>query len=123
MSKKRQNWMKKADVLFSKVVRLRDGRCMAAGTDTTECRGVLQCAHIISRSYKSIRCDLDNAVALCQAHHTLYTHRPLEWREWVEARFPGRWDFLTSQALRYDRVDWKAEHEELKALLDELEAA
>jgi hypothetical protein len=38
-----------------------------------------------------------------------FTHRPLEWREWVEERFPGRWDELKEQALRYEKVDWKRE--------------
>lgn len=123
MSKKRQNYMKKADVLFSKIVRTRDGRCVAAGTDTTECKGVLQCAHIISRSYKAIRCNLDNAVTLCQAHHMYYTYRPDEWKWWVDTNLPNRWRRLMKEALEYRRVDWKARHQELKELLDELEAA
>lgn len=108
---KRQNYMAKADVLFSKLVRDRDRACVNCGAADN-----LQCAHIISRSYKSIRTDFDNAVALCRGCHVKFTHRPLEWREWVEARFPGRWDELTATALRYEKVDWKLRYETLKAM-------
>jgi len=117
MSRKRQNWMKQADVLFSKIIRERDRQCQACGTTQD-----LQCAHIISRSYKSIRTLEDNAVALCRSEHIYFTHRPLEWREWVEQRFPGRWDRLATQALMYERVDWRAERDRLKTVLERLAA-
>lgn len=121
MSKKRQNYMKKSDALFSKIVRDRDGGCVAAGTDPITCKGVNQCAHLITRSYKSIRCDFDNAVTLCQAHHTYYTHHPLEWEDWVDLHYPGRIPRLRDVALRYERVNWKAKHEELSAMAKTLE--
>lgn len=114
MSKKRQNYMKRADVLFSQWVKERDGACLADPPH----KGLLQCAHIISRSYKSIRTVPENAVTLCQSHHVYYTHRPLEWQEWVEQRFPGRWEDLRRVALSYDRVDWKAEYETYRELVD-----
>lgn len=101
---KRSNYMEKADVAFSKMIRERDGACQSCGS-----RDFLQCAHLISRSYKSIRTNPDNAVALCRSCHTRYTHHPLEWREWVEERFPARWDRLKEEALRYTKVDWKQE--------------
>jgi 5-methylcytosine-specific restriction endonuclease McrA len=107
--------MKKADVLFSKLVRDRDQRCVECGASA-----YLQCAHIISRSYKSIRTDFDNAVALCRGCHTRFTHAPLEWRDWVEARFPGRWDALATKALAYERVDWKHRYQTLRELADSL---
>lgn len=115
MSKKRQNYMKKADALFSKLVRERDGRCLNCGT--TE---LLQCAHLISRSYKAIRTDFDNAVTLCRSCHMKYTHKPLEWREWVEDRFPGRWGKLKQTALAYPKVDWKHRHQTLKEMAEAL---
>ena len=45
-----------------------------------------------------------------------FTHSPLEWRDWVETQFPGRWDWLRAKALKYDRVDWKREVEVLKGV-------
>lgn len=116
MSKKRQNYMKRSDVLFSRLVRERDGRCLSCGSTD-----FLQCAHIISRSYKAIRTDFDNAVALCRRCHVRYTHQPLEWKDWVEAHWPGRWDELKGKALEYGKVDWKARHAELKRMVDSVE--
>lgn len=118
MTKKRQNYMRQADALFSKFIRERDGRCQACGTADN-----LQCAHIISRSYKAIRTHQWNAVALCRGCHVRFTHRPLEWEDFVESRWPGRWVMLRELALSYERVDWKAERDRLKAELKRLEAA
>lgn len=120
MTKRRQNYMKRADALFSRLIRERDQTCVAAQAYGVACKGNLQCAHLISRSYKSIRCDFDNAVAACAAHHTYFTHRPLEWREWVEWTFPGRWDRLQAQALRYEKVDWRARLAELKEIAENM---
>jgi hypothetical protein len=77
--KKRMNYTKKADSLFSAAVRSRE-RCEIAewGLAGPPCSGVLQCCHIISRRYRAIRWDERNALCGCQAHHTYYTHRPLE---------------------------------------------
>jgi hypothetical protein len=43
------------------------------------CSGSLQAAHGISRRYRHTRWQLINGFCLCQAHHTYWTHRPLEW--------------------------------------------
>ncbi len=103
--KKRRNYMARADKAFARYIRERDGQCLADGPHA----GSLQCAHIISRSYKSIRTVPENAVGLCAKHHMFFTHHPLEWKLWVEERYPGLWDDLTKAALSYERVDWKAE--------------
>ena len=99
---KKPKYMERADKSFSKYIRNRDGCCQKCGT--TE---FLQCAHIISRSYKAIRVDERNAVALCRSEHTYFTHRPLEWVEWVEDNYPGRWAELKKEALEYGKVDWR----------------
>ena len=99
---KKSNYMRRADQAFSRYIRARDGECVNCGS-----KDFLQAAHIISRSYKSIRVNPENCVALCRSCHVKFTHRPLEWREWVEDVFPGRWDELKEQALRYERIDWK----------------
>lgn len=102
--KRRQNWMKQADVLFAKFVKERDQLCLNCGSVD-----YLQCAHLITRAYKSIRVNPKNAVALCRRCHIFYTHRPLEWDLWVEEHFPGRLAELRQLALKYERVDWRAE--------------
>ena len=112
--KKKTNYMAQADVLFSKWIRLRDACCLRCGSTDR-----LQCAHIISRSYKSVRVDSRNAVALCQRCHVYFTHRPLEWDRWVGVHFPGRLRVLREEALGYGRVDWKGQVADLKARVEE----
>lgn len=68
------------DALFGKLVRGR-GPCEVCGTYSD-----LQCAHGFSRSYQATRWDDRNAFPLCRAHHVYYTHRPLEWDEWLRGR-------------------------------------
>ncbi len=97
--------MKRADTAFGKVVRS-VGYCQS---DRTDHKGNLQCAHIISRDYKRIRTDRRNALCLCAGCHMYYTHRPLEWRQWIDTTYPGLWDELTALALTYEKVDWKSE--------------
>jgi 5-methylcytosine-specific restriction endonuclease McrA len=109
MSRKRTNYMHQADALFARMIRARDQECLACHSTSN-----MQCAHIISRSYKSIRTDPDNAVTLCRSCHLRFTHRPLEWEAWVETQFPGRWDWLRAKALKYERVDWRKEVEVLR---------
>lgn len=104
--------MRTADILFSKLIRSR-GECESdRGTHS----GSLQCAHIISRSYKSIRTYEKNALCLCQGCHVYFTHHPLEWRRFIDGRFPGRWDELTDWALQFTKVDWRAEVERLRSV-------
>lgn len=90
----------RADRAFSLFIRNRDGDCMAGG----EHGGSLQCAHIVSRRYLATRWDPANAVALCSRHHTYFTHRPLEWLDWVESWWCGG-----SRGL-YSGLRWRALH-------------
>ena len=59
----------RADRLFSRWVRDRDGRCTAAGVLDGECKGTLQAAHIVGRRNHAVRYDPRNVHALCAAHH------------------------------------------------------
>lgn len=80
-----------ADKLFSLIVR-HPAKCTYHGADIGAdpwgggCKGGLQCAHIVSRSYRSVRWSEDNAMPLCAAAHTYYTHHPLEWEDFVTMR-------------------------------------
>jgi hypothetical protein len=105
--------MHQADVLFSKVVRSR-GYCES---DRPNHSGNLQCAHIISRSYKAVRTDESNGLCLCQGCHMYFTHHPLEFEIWVSTKWPARWETIRGQALMYDRIDWKFEVERLNQML------
>lgn len=129
MTKKpRKNFMEQATALHSKVVRERDGRCLAAGAYGLSCSGVLQCAHIFGRGELAIRTLEDNAVTLCQGHHRFFTGRPAAWEVWVRDVFPGRWERLRGLVRAWyeagcPKVDWKAERDRLKVILERSEAA
>ncbi len=105
--KKRRNYMKKADTAYGQWVRSR----RVCESDRPTHAGHLQCAHIISRSYKTTRTDERNALCLCQGCHLYYTNHPLEWRRLIDDKTPGLWDQLVEKALGYEKVDWKAEAE------------
>ncbi len=105
--KKRRNWMKRADTAFGQHIRAR-GVCES---DRTSHAGNLQSTHIISRSYKVIRTDERNAIAMCSGCHLYFTNRPLEWRAFIDRTYPGLWDELTHLALTYVSVDWKSQAE------------
>lgn len=69
-----------ADALFAEHIR-EVGVCAAFGSKLV-CNGGYQCAHIVSRRYMALRWSDHNALCLCAAHHTYYTHHPLEWEQW-----------------------------------------
>lgn len=98
------------DSLFSKLIRERDGHCLNCGG-----HDFLQCAHIVSRDYKAVRCSPDNAVCLCRSCHVYFTHRKIEWDVWVETMI-GReaYDGIKSRALTYQTPDWFEVLERLK---------
>lgn len=85
-----------ADALFAEHIR-EAGECAAFGTKLV-CNGNLQCAHIVSRRYMAVRWSDQNALSLCGAHHTYFTHSPLEWEQFC--RDIGiDWDGLREVAL------------------------
>jgi len=43
-----------------------------------------------------------------------YTHRPLEWEDWLETNHPGQYQKLKTKALTYKRINWKTEAQKWK---------
>lgn len=113
MNKERGSLKKKADKLFSLLVRQK-GYCELAGKDKVRCGGHLQCAHIFTRSYHSIRWSENNAVCLCAGHHVYYTHHPSEWEEIIRAVFPVKW----AASLEGKRDKWD---KDINKVLEQLE--
>jgi hypothetical protein len=118
MTAKRANRTKACDILFSKIVRAR-GACENCGQTYD-----LQCAHGFSRRYRALRWDYSNAFALCRGCHLKYTVRPLEWDEWLKARWGEDiyWE-LRRMALTHPNPDLDETHARLKATWEGLEAA
>lgn len=106
---KAQSLTKQADILFSLIVRS-PGRCAACGATRD-----LQCAHGFSRAYRSVRWTEANAWCLCKGCHMKYTHRPIEWDEWMKTRLGKQgYERLRRKALIGAKVDMKALVEHLK---------
>lgn len=122
MKRPKRSLSRQADALFSRFIKERDRRCVAEG-EATACGGEYQCAHLLSRRYRLIRWNPDNAVTLCRNHHLFYTHRPLEWSVWMEENYPGRYEVLRRRALAGTKPDPKAAVKVLTNLLAMMEEA
>jgi hypothetical protein len=96
--------VKKADAMFSLRVRA-IGRCMSGRSKHA---GNLQCAHGFSRRYEGTRWDLSNAFCLCAGCHVYFTHRPLEWDEWLRSGLglgPALYEQVRHRALNGGKQD------------------
>lgn len=106
-----------ADTLFSLIVR-RPGVCKIPGCGKTT---NLQCCHLFSRAYRSIRWNEVNAVVMCQGHHLWYTVHPIEWdvlmHEWLGEELYVE---LRETALAGGRTDFKTLLPHLRARHAEL---
>lgn len=68
-SSKEAIWkLRKADGLFSGLIRERDKRCLFPGCKVADI-SKLQCSHYFGRSKKATRFDFDNCISLCWLHH------------------------------------------------------
>lgn len=71
--------------------------CQATGWFGHKCSGRMEWAHLFSRRFLSIRWDPDNFILLCNTCHRAFTERPPDWTEFIETKFPGRWDVLRTK--------------------------
>lgn len=118
----RRNYKEQADALFAKAIR-DIGYCEECGISGPG--AVLQCAHIVSRSYSAIRTNFLNAVCLCRACHFYYTPRPIEWEEWALRRLGNETYLQLRIAAVADypiKFDWAAEVERLKTAVPDMRA-
>lgn len=117
-AKRKQNRTAACDALFGKIIRSR-GVCAACGQTWD-----LQCAHGFSRRYRALRWEEDANFCLCRGCHMKYTHRPLEWDEWLKERWgEDRYWELRNIALTHPNPDLDETHARLKATWEGLEAA
>ena len=121
------------DAIFSEVIRAAANCCQAHGVPVliggewvTVCDGQLECAHIKSRRYHSIRHTPENALSLCSRHHNWYTANPAAFGAFVESLYPGREDLLNElirerHPFKYDMEKEMRAHyrEELKRIIEE----
>lgn len=96
----RSKLIAKADELFSKLVRERDGRCQWPGCQSTK----IYTHHIFSRRYLQTRWDMENGISLCVHHHSLEAHNNAEeFRDFILKRM-GNQRFMALKARAYCRA-------------------
>lgn len=105
----------KADTIFSLIIRA-PGYCAECGSHYR-----LQCAHGFSRRYRNVRWDERNAWCLCSACHMRFTHRPLEWDEWMLDRMGASYEVVRRLALSGEKPDVVVVLELLSARWKELQ--
>lgn len=99
----RQRLEKRADKLFSRYIKKRDGVCQRCSSDYG-----LDCAHIISRSNKRLRYDPQNAIALDRKCHSWWHLNPSESTAWFREKFPDRWKYIASVRQQIEKPDYEA---------------
>jgi hypothetical protein len=89
-----------ADELFRKIV-VTGRRCIGhPDLRGVKCNESTQVAHLVSRVYKNVRWDEDNAVELCCGAHRAYTSLPIEWERFcINHLGQERYDALKRRAL------------------------
>lgn len=95
--------------------------CQAAGYVTKNCPSMrcsdrMERAHLISRGEKYIQFRPDNTTLLCNIHHRHFSKHPHAWTDFINAKYPGRWDDL-------DAILLERKHTRVKEPLDEVYAA
>lgn len=113
---------READRLWSLIVRYSASHGCEAGCGSSEGTiigphvGALQAAHGFSRRYRNTRWLPVNGFALCAAHHVYWTHRPIEWDEWLRVAWGQETYYeLRLLALRTTPPDVSAALEKLRA--------
>ena len=98
---------RKLDKLCSDIIR---GQGYCAWCKKTE---GLECCHIFSRRYRSVRWDLDNLICLCHAHHFYAHSNPVLFAEFVK-EYLGRYRYNQLKLKRWMVKKWSiSELEEL----------
>lgn len=121
MSKAQSISKRKADVLFSQIIRS-IGRCEFCGRSA----GVqLQAAHVISRKFGNTRTDFQNVLCLCASCHRKGHDNPLEFAVkvmgWAKANNINL-DGVRVRAYSYGKVNWELrlkELQDIKKLVDD----
>lgn len=105
------------DRLFSQYVRSL-GYCERCGRSGVR----LETSHWISRRFSNTRCDPDNAFCLCSACHRWWHNFPTDSGRWaIEQRGEAVYERLREAANEPAKVDWVAEREVLKRMVDSVE--
>jgi 5-methylcytosine-specific restriction endonuclease McrA len=89
----------RADVVFRQAVKRRDGACVVCGK--TE---ALHVHHLITRSVRAYRHDIDNGVTLCVYCHQHWPYAPhvspSKWMSWLDCMMPSKAQWIREHRWR-----------------------
>jgi len=109
---------KECDTLFSKIIRLRDKKCLRCGSTKN-----LQVAHLISRRHLAHRWDEKSAITLCYTCHIYFWHRePIGATEWLMSHYPTIYDYVVRHKhdIQTESINYLELREKLLKRLNEL---
>lgn len=110
----RNKQIEKLDTLFSKLIRIRDGKCLRCGT----IHG-LECSHTITREDIQYRWDFMNAITLCYRCHRNWHQYQEEGKQWMQKNLPEFYNYYIDN--RYKLSQFKVDLDEVLKLLKEKE--
>ena len=88
-TRERNKMIKDLDADASVRVKERDGwLCVRCGI----VRRLVQWAHVISRRFRCLRWEADNALSLCGGCHLWFDNNPLLSADWFRKNFPERYE-------------------------------
>jgi len=95
--------LKKADKVFSGIIRARDGKCMHP-KGNEHCH-LLQNSHFFGRAIKSTRYDPDNCITLCWFHHYKSKDLGFEYQKQIHEKhgFDGQYTLFMKNHLGPER--------------------
>lgn len=84
----------KLDKICSLIIRQR-GKCECCGLEDYS---KLQCCHIYTRKWKSVRWDFLNLLCLCASCHSKFHDKPIEFAEFVRDYLGEKYEILRERA-------------------------
>src|SRR3990172_5344198 len=99
--------------LAKKIIRARMGICECCGQIGTALFP-LDGAHVVPVRHSWTAADLRNLLCLRRDCHSYFTAHPLEFEEFVEAKWPGRLMEMRELARQRGKPDWDVVFEVLK---------
>ena len=116
----------KADAMFSRYIRLRDGKCMKCGRlgeENAEGERIngLEASHYFGRANESTRFDEENVIALCAGCHQYWGSTDREdYRDFMIRRLgKKRFELLRFRSNQYKKKDRKLDLIIAKKLLED----
>lgn len=97
----------KADALASAYYRALTPYCQAEAALGMRCGGNLQWCHLFSRAILHMRYEPYNNIIMCQGHHFRFTHNPIEWTRFLEAKFPNKLQEAEANRNKFGKPDYQ----------------